>query len=1331
MRKCALFSMIALAALLSNQIVNAQITVSYVNSNQILSDFSTSAAMNNSLNSGCKETVNIPVPDGAVILSAQANYQVTAVGTGWISEARSFIRVLNSNGGTSPVQQTTGNTIGTATYNLNLLPLINGAVLNNSELNLEFHLFRTFGNSTSGCQNLHQFVPVSGLNITITYAPGDACFNPLNLSASDILNTSANINWVGNGDSYQISYGLFGITPTDGTIITSNNTSITLANLEASSTYSVFVKSICGDENSSWSSLLTFTTLCDSPIHTLISPYSQDFEDCNTWTILNGNQTNRWIIGQGAAQSGSKSIYITTGTEGLNTYNGNVSSVVFFYKDFIVPSQHDNIEMSFQWRGIGEGFTTTFFDFLRVFVAPVSFIPTVGIIPTPNATNGVLAITPQLNNSGNWQLNSSVIPGNWSGQTMRLIFMWRNDLSIANQPPAAVDNIFVNAIPNPNIDIELLSLNIGSTVCLGQDLEVSGNFRNGGLSTLSFEDNPLTLSATVTGSITQNLTQTINSGTLAPGQTANFSAGTLTIAQPGNFNVSLTSSLVGDQLISNNGPLSVNNISVANLVPLPQQVTFINYTGGNINTINSNWNSQQNFTLAGNATQLAGLGQPTVRYNMWSANGNAIITSPYFKVSAGIGAYWGAALTKWLNANTPDAMLVGDSVNVFIQVCGEQQRQLIWSANASNNLLNNTIQYFEYPLNNYVGEDIRLIFHAKTTLASGNPTTRDNDIHFAEFFIGNLPECSRPQSPNLSIVEPTMDNDEPICVQFSWIPANENQFIFEVYYGAPGFNPLTEGNMVPVFVDNNFTLCNLISGAEIEFVVRTNCGASGMSLFSNPVAITIPQLGETCALPIVIPTLPFLATNVNTLNFGNNHSGSQLIGSNCTSVSSNYLNGNEVVYSYTALMDEEVTFRTFNIQGTWSSMYIMEGCPGSNPVCLAVVANSGSAPREATLNLEEGTTVNVIISTWPAPQTVTFNFEVFKVVCPLPSLPTTNVLSSSEIQLSWTDLSNNLFEVIYGLEGFSPATEGTLISNINQNSVLISGLNTSTTYQFYVRSICDAGISNWIGPATAQTACGIFSLPFYESFSGSVSCWNFQPNWSIHTPTIPGFSSSISGAPYARFNWTPSLTNYERHLLSPIISVPQIADDQAIYLGYRVLLNNFDNASLNQLSISWRIEGASNWNSIVTHSNSLVTGSGTIQIEENSLEIFGTSNQNIQLRFTASGGNSFSINQWNLDDVSLSLFPILVGIEEQMITKDKGSIFPNPASKECYLKAPKNLVGVDVMVFNSYGKTVKNFRVNKQYNEIITIPLDGLSSGLYVVKLIDVQEIYTYKVIVK
>lgn len=139
------------------------------------------------------------------------------------------------------------------------------------------------------------------------------CLVPSNLTASNITNNGATLEWSGAGLNYEIQYIP---TPTSSLInLTATDSSYVLSGLLSNSTISYIVREICGSGDTSlWSNVYSFTTLC-TPNTTL--PYTQNFDvDTNAslpcgWITENNNNDNvEWRVSSGIANSNPKSLFI-------------------------------------------------------------------------------------------------------------------------------------------------------------------------------------------------------------------------------------------------------------------------------------------------------------------------------------------------------------------------------------------------------------------------------------------------------------------------------------------------------------------------------------------------------------------------------------------------------------------------------------------------------------------------------------------------------------------------------------------------------------------------------------------------------------------------------------------------------------------------------------------------------------------------------------------------------------------------------------------------------------------------------------------------------------
>ncbi|MCQ2282762.1 MAG: fibronectin type III domain-containing protein [Bacteroidales bacterium] len=76
---------------------------------------------------------------------------------------------------------------------------------------------------------------------------------------------------------------------------------------------------------------------------------------------------------------------------------------------------------------------------------------------------------------------------------------------------------------------------------------------------------------------------------------------------------------------------------------------------------------------------------------------------------------------------------------------------------------------------------------------------------------------------------------------------------------------------------------------------------------------------------------------------------------------------------------------------------------------------------------------------------------------------------SEQVSLQWFDTINTGWEIAYGPTGIDPDTVvENLISGLYEDSLTVTGLYDSVTYDFYVRTDCGGEYSYWQGPATIR-----------------------------------------------------------------------------------------------------------------------------------------------------------------------------------------------------------------------------------------------------------------------
>ncbi|MBB1139364.1 gliding motility-associated C-terminal domain-containing protein [Myroides sp. WP-1] len=309
--------------------------------------------------------------------------------------------------------------------------------------------------ATSGsASNVYKYVP----QLQLATIESPECYMPLALNGTNVTESSFTLGWnfltgsTNNGSEYYLTTDP--TPPTEDTVITGafDQDVITaeITGLDENTYYYVFMRTICtSGDRSEWSKrpLKVKTGLVPVAL-----PYSEEFENNPTFGFENGEK-NLWFIGTAVHNGGTKSLYISNDEGVSNKYSIGTAQVSHVYKDIIIPDDATEIEVRFDWIGMGEGSdpandydnvgsgagARTGTDNFRVWMTPVSYFPSIGVNTT--TANGVKL---GVDYYGNNVFRAGSAVGNVAavqGQRRRIIIEWKNDNSGGTQPPAAIDNL--------------------------------------------------------------------------------------------------------------------------------------------------------------------------------------------------------------------------------------------------------------------------------------------------------------------------------------------------------------------------------------------------------------------------------------------------------------------------------------------------------------------------------------------------------------------------------------------------------------------------------------------------------------------------------------------------------------------------------------------------------------------------------------------------------------------------------------------------------------------------------------------------------------------------
>ncbi len=243
--------------------------------------------------------------------------------------------------------------------------------------------------------------------------------------------------------------------------------------------------------------------------------------------------------------------------------------------------------------------------------------------------------------------------------------------------------------------------------------------------------------------------------------------------------------------------------------------------------------------------------------------------------------------------------------------------------------------------------------------------------------------------------------------------------------------------------------------------------------------------------------------------------------------------------------------------------------------------------------------------------------------------PSATILSATSANLSWTEVGPaTQWQVEWGLSGFTQGN-GTVVLT-NNNPHLLTGLSASTTYDYYVRSICAPGdTSIWNGPATFTTPCPAYNLPFSESFDGIAP--SLPGCWSTNDTNIVTTSSSCTGSINESLQLFGAAGVYAE---TPLINAGGVSS-LIVYYKYRAGANSdCGNTPESADSVAVEYWDSTSWVLLKTYN-----GSQPNVFTDDTITISTGLTNSFKLRFRIISGSGPSFDNWNFDSLEIVQAP--------------------------------------------------------------------------------------------
>lgn len=225
-------------------------------------------------------------------------------------------------------------------------------------------------------------------------------------------------------------------------------------------------------------------------------------------------------------------------------------------------------------------------------------------------------------------------------------------------------------------------------------------------------------------------------------------------------------------------------------------------------------------------------------------------------------------------------------------------------------------------------------------------------------------------------------------------------------------------------------------------------------------------------------------------------------------------------------------------------------------------------------------------------------------VCDPPENIEVEVTAHNAVTVNWQPSgTEEAWEVQYGDVGLDPdLDQGTIVSTSTNVDFEISNLTENTTYELYVRGVCngETEFSSWVGPVESTTECSPFELDYSEDFNSFFpDCWQQAGHGTPDSgPEELGQSDWISddfmdlgGSGAARLHLNSNVD--QEWLISPGV---QLSTDELIEVSLDFGVKEFlgEASSLgsdDEVQLLIKVDGESEWSTLATWDQSFVSPS--------------------------------------------------------------------------------------------------------------------------------------------
>ncbi len=139
----------------------------------------------------------------------------------------------------------------------------------------------------------------------------------------------------------------------------------------------------------------------------------------------------------------------------------------------------------------------------------------------------------------------------------------------------------------------------------------------------------------------------------------------------------------------------------------------------------------------------------------------------------------------------------------------------------------------------------------------------------------------------------------------------------------------------------------------------------------------------------------------------------------------------------------------------------------------ALIANTGSAGFNLPMEAVGQAKIRITATDAFGNVGEDLSNDFFTITCQPPQELTVSEITANSAIITWSATGTGVtYELLYGVAGFDPLTEGMLAQGISETSYPLNDLLPSAAYQCYVRTVCGETPGEWSAPAEFTTPSG-------------------------------------------------------------------------------------------------------------------------------------------------------------------------------------------------------------------------------------------------------------------